>query len=66
MIWAFILHSGVMTVVFSTILVIFNLIMEAYGQEPESARENFRDLAGFLLVGGILVAVGGLGMILSR
>lgn len=66
MIWAFILHSGVMTVVFSTILVIFNLIMEAYGQEPESARENFRDLAGFLLAGGVLVAIGGVGLMLSR
>lgn len=65
MIWAFILHLGVITVAFSAILVIFNLIMEAYGQEPESARENFRDLAGFLLAGGVLIAIGGLGMALT-
>lgn len=66
MIWAFILHAGVITVAFSTVLVLFNAIMEAYGQEPDSARENFSDLAGFLLAGGILIAIGGLGMILTR
>lgn len=65
MIWAFILHLGVTTVAFSAILIIFNALAEAYGQEPESARDNFRTLAGFLLVGGILVAMGGLKMALS-
>lgn len=65
MIGAFILHLGVITVTFSAMLIIFNAFMEAYGQEPESARDNFRVLVGFLLVGGILVAMGGLKMALS-
>lgn len=63
--WAFILHLGVTTVAFSAILIIFNALMEAYGQEPESARDNFRTLTGFLLAGGVLIAIGGLGMVLG-
>lgn len=65
MIRAFILLLGVIMVAFSTLLIIFNALMEAYGQEPESARDNFRTLAGFLLAGGVLIAIGGLGMALS-
>lgn len=63
MIWAFIFRLGVTTVTFSTVLVIFNVIMEAYGSE--SAREHFNLLARFLLAGGVLIAIGGLGKALS-
>lgn len=66
MIWAFILHLGVITVAFSAILLGFNALMGAYGQDADSERENYNTLAGFLLVGGVLVAVGGIGMMLSR
>lgn len=65
MIWAFTLHLGVITVVLSVVLLIFNAILETYGQEQESARENLNLLTGFLLAGGILVAIGGLGLMLS-
>ena len=64
MIWAFALHLGVTTVAFSAVLVIFNVIMEVYGSD--TARENFSILAGFLLAGGILIAIGGVGLMLSR
>lgn len=66
MTWAFILHLGVVTVALSAILLGFKALMGAYDQDADSERENYNILAGFLLVGGILVAVGGLGMILSR
>lgn len=66
MIWALTLHLGAIMVAFSIILLGFNALTGAYYPDSDSVRENFRILAGFLLVGGILVAVGGLGMILSR
>lgn len=66
MIWALTLHLGVIMVVFSIILLGFNTLTGAYYPDSDSVRENYRILAGFLLVGGILVAIGGIGMILSH
>lgn len=66
MIWAFILHLGVMTVALSAILLGFNALMGACDQDADSEHENYNILTGFLLVGGVLVAVGGIGMMLSR
>lgn len=66
MIWALTLHLGVIMVVFSIILLGFNTLTGAYYPDSDSVRENRNTLAGFLLVGGILVAIGGIGMILSH
>lgn len=66
MIWALTLHLRVIMVVFSIILLGFNTLTGAYYPDSDSVRENYRILAGFLLVGGILVAIGGIGMILSH
>ena len=66
MIWALTLHLGVIMVVFSIILLGFNTLTGAYYPDSDSVRENYRILAGFLLVGGILIAIGGIGMILSH
>lgn len=66
MIWALTLHLGVIMVVFSIILLGFNTLTGAYYPDSDSVRENRNALAGFLLVGGILVAIGGIGMILSH
>lgn len=66
MIWVLTLHLGVIMVVFSIILTGFNTLTGAYYPDSDSVRENYRILAGFLLVDGILVAIGGIGMILSH
>ena len=66
MIWAFILHLGGIMVALSAILLGFNALMGACDQDADSEHENRNALAVFLLAGGVLVAVGGLGMILGR
>lgn len=66
MIWALTLHLGVIMVVFSIILLGFNALTGAYYPDSDSVRENRNTLAVCLLAGGVLVAVGGIGMMLSR
>lgn len=66
MIWALILHLGVIDVAFSAVLLAFNALTGAYYPELDSGRENYKLLTGFLLVGVVLVAVGGVGLMLSR
>lgn len=66
MIQAFTLHLGVITVVVSVVLLDFNALMKGCGQASESARENYNILAGFLLVGGVLVAIGGVGLMMRQ
>ena len=66
MIWVLTLHLGVIMVAFSIILLGFNALTGAYYPDSDSVRENFRILAVCLLAGGVLVAVGGIGMMLSR
>lgn len=66
MIWAFILHQGVMVIVFTTILLSLNALAGAYYPDSDSVRENRNTLAVFLLAGGVLVAIGGVGLMLIR
>jgi hypothetical protein len=66
MIWAFILHLGVTTIVVSVVLLGFNFLMEACGQDSDSARENYSTLAGFFLIGGVLVAIAGVRFMLNH
>lgn len=66
MIWVFILHQGVMVIVFTAILLSFNALTGVYYPDSDSVRENRNTLAVCLLAGGVLVAVGGIGMMLSR
>lgn len=65
MIWAFILHLGVITVAFSAILLGFNALTGACSQDVDSECENYNILAVFLLAGGVLVAIGGIGKMLG-
>lgn len=66
MIWALTLHLGVIMVAFSIILLGFNALTGAYYPDSDSVRENRNTLAVFLLAGGVLVAIGGVGLMLSR
>lgn len=65
MISAFILHIGVIDVAFSVVLLAFNALTGAYYPGLDSVRENYKLLTGFLLVGVVLVAVGGMGLMLG-